>query len=406
MSFIDIHCHPALKTWIFPKQHVYNSAHPINLRFSERIFMNLPNMKAGQLNAAVSVYYLPEANIETDLLSRYFTGQLDILLEAVCRNRLHQILEDKSSPDASFAQIVSYITMFENDIKYAADNGFETAVAHSLNEFNQYSSLGKIVFLHSIEGAHCLGNGNVDATTILQRIDTLFDMGICQFTLAHFFENILVSSQGGIPPKVRKLMHYDTANTYANGYNTRDNIAVQAVDHLLEKGIIIDLVHCTEGAKSMVYARNEMRGANKRPLVFSHTGIRSVVLKYSPQFTYPDALYLPGDDDILKIKDCNGVLGIIFMDYWLNGTETVSNAADVVIESIEYVARICGNYDNIAIGSDLDGFTEVPRDLAGPDKIPYLIQKMHDKGIAQADIDKICFGNYMRVLAGGWGKAM
>src|ERR1043165_99786 len=401
-NFIDIHTHPALKTWLFPRHHLYDDKPPHNLKFSEKLFTGLPAMKQGNVNAGVSVYYLPEWDLDVNLMRHYFTAELALVLTGLCP-KLLQRLEDRTTPDSAFNQTKEYIAMFEAEVAEARNKGFNASTAKTLAEFKEKIANGETVFLHSIEGAHCLGFGNVALSTIQQRVDELFALGICQFTLAHFFENILVSSQGGIPPGVRKFIHYTSGNTYAQGYNERENIGEVIVDQLLEKGIIIDLVHCTEGAKQMVYRRNNAR-ATKRPLVFSHTGIRSVVLKYNPDFPYNDANYLPDDNDILEIQKCGGVLGVIFMDYWLTGKEIVAPAIDVIIETIQHIAKVSGNYENIAIGSDLDGFTEVPRDLSGSDKMPALINAMRQAGIHEADIDKICFQNYLRVLERGWGQ--
>ena len=80
------------------------------------------------------------------------------------------------------------------------------------------------------------------------------------------------------------------------------------------------------------------------------------------------------------------------------------------MDTIEFIKNVkdsngnCGTYDHIAIGTDLDGFTEVPPDLLGEDQIQNLIPAMKNHGISQLDIKKICSGNYMRVLKKGWGN--
>ena len=75
----------------------------------------------------------------------------------------------------------------------------------------------------------------------------------------------------------------------------------------------------------------------------------------------------------------------------------------VIVETIQTIKDICTNYDHVSIGTDLDGFTEVPKDLAGEEFMPALLE-MKSQGISQRDIEKICFGNYLRVLEKGWGK--
>ena len=172
---------------------------------------------------------------------------------------------------------------------------------------------------------------------------------------------------------------------------------------MLEIGIIIDLVHSPQGVKDLVYEINDHRAGGRRPLVFSHTGIREIAQEYNPHMRPEDLAYLPDLYDIQKIQECDGVLGIIFMDYWLNGSENTGNAIPLVIKSIKYIYDVCGNYNHVCLGSDFDGFTEVPADLMGPSYYPYLISAMRDANIAEADINKICFTNYLRVLENGWG---
>src|ERR1700722_12985836 len=93
---IDIHCHPCLKTWLFPSHHVYDTDYPSNPDFSENCFVNIDEMQTGNVGVAVSVYYLPEAELETEnMKSVLMTLALDAL-KLLC-GRLPLIVEDKSS---------------------------------------------------------------------------------------------------------------------------------------------------------------------------------------------------------------------------------------------------------------------------------------------------------------------
>ena len=413
---IDIHCHPALKTWLFPSHHVYDEKMPTGWEFSENCFVNIKNMQSGNVGVAVSVYYLPEKAIENLNIQNIVDKVLLAVIEKACK-RLPNIIEDITTPSGPFLQVQRYIKMFENDINYANtpplnDNA---AIAYSYTDVINLTNAGKTVFLHSLEGAHALGCFPIDQTTLLNNIQWFFDNGICQITVGHFFENILVSSSGGIPPKLSGQIGYDPTkvNSYAQGYN--GDVAVAAIDRMLELGILIDLVHSHEKAKEMIYARNDLRGANKRPLIFAHTGVQGVVLKHHPEMQrdFPAYLsFLPTDDDITRIKDCNGLLGVIFMDYWLTGDDTHLPAISAVIETIIYIRDIPdskgfkGTYDHIAIGSDLDGFTTVPQDLGGDRMMKDLVDAIAlIPNITTDDVEKICWTNYMRVLKAGWGKA-
>ncbi len=92
------------------------------------------------------------------------------------------------------------------------------------------------------------------------------------------------------------------------------------------------------------------------------------------------------------------------MDYWLNGIEQNKTAIPLVVETIQAIRAITGDYNHISIGTDLDGFTEVPKDLAGEEYIPGLIEEMRNQKISEEDIGKISMKNYLRVLEKGWGK--
>lgn len=408
---IDIHCHPALKTWLFPHHHVYDEKMPHGFEFSENCFVNIRMMEAGHVGIAVSVYYLPEEALKKLKIPNIIDEVLRTLLLTLCD--LSGIIEDTSSPSKPFVQIKKYIAVFEDDVKYAREVLNENVdIARNYADLqDKISNKGTTMFLHSIEGAHALGCGEITFEEMSANLDELVGLGLCQLTVGHFFENILVSSSGGIPPKLAGQIGYDPLKqiSYPLGYN--GDLAIRMVDRMLDLGIVLDLVHCHELAKQMIFNRNNLRGTKKRPLVFAHTGVREVALKHHPGMLSEYAAYLPDATDIAKIKDCNGVLGVIFMDYWLTGDDNTDPAINAVVETMIYIRDAFdsqgknGTYDHIAIGSDLDGFTTVPRDLGGSRMMTDLVDAIaRIPGITADEIDQICWGNYMRVLKNGWGK--
>jgi microsomal dipeptidase-like Zn-dependent dipeptidase len=276
---IDIHCHPCLKTWLFPAHHVYDESSPSNPDFSENCFVTIDQMQRGNVGIAVSVYYLPEAELETENMKNVIMVLALNALRLLC-SRLPQIIEDKSEPLASFKQMQKYINTFVADIHTAVGKGRNVAIADSFTDLQNKIWNGTTVFLHSLEGAHCLGNAPITTQQVLENLTYFFNIGVCQITLGHFYENILVSSSGGIPPKLANDLGYDPdeSKTYPEGYNGQ--LAIDIIDQMLEMGIIIDLVHSHPGAKQMVFDRNNLRGNKKRPLTFAHTGVREVALRH------------------------------------------------------------------------------------------------------------------------------
>jgi membrane dipeptidase len=78
---------------------------------------------------------------------------------------------------------------------------------------------------------------------------------------------------------------------------------------------------------------------------------------------------------------------------------------DAVAEQIDYICQVAGNTDHAGIGSDLDGgygTEQTPCDLdtiVDLQKIPDLLRK---RGYAEADIEKIMHGNWLRFFRQAW----
>jgi microsomal dipeptidase-like Zn-dependent dipeptidase len=171
-------------------------------------------------------------------------------------------------------------------------------------------------------------------------------------------------------------------------------VGKSVVNRMLELGMIVDLNHVSPAGRKDIYKLNENR---KRPLVFSHNGLR---------INCPHEAGTPDEDEVRIIQKYSGVIGVIFMNYWLNETEDRPDFGIAnIVKTIKDIARICGgSYDNIAIGSDMDGFTNPVDDLYSAEHMPRLTQAMLDEGISENDIKKILGLNVLRVLKEGWGK--
>jgi membrane dipeptidase len=181
-------------------------------------------------------------------------------------------------------------------------------------------------------------------------------------------------------------------------------IGEQVVAHMLDIGMIVDLTHCTRTARKKVFEINDKRGAEKRPLVFTHVGVSGL----------SDHPMNPDETEINKIKECEGTIGIIFYNFYLMGKEEDDPFSPIVdfnpepginyiIETIDKIHTVTGTYDNISIGSDLDGFTDPPDDLYNLARFKFLKEKLIQKyGIVSAG--KILGDNMLRVLKLGWGN--
>ncbi len=411
-DIIDIHCHPAMKVNF--GHHITERHHPLPDIVPTGMHVDIPNMQTGHVRVAVSVHHIIEHGL-LDVNRNVVLGILVRMLNLLNGPAIEHIFENKDVPGVTVANTLSSILRFEVAIQGAANPERPLSIPHTFAQFERDWQAGKTIFLHSLEGAHHLGN-NETLAVYEATIEQYARAGVCQLTIAHFFENIIVSSQGGIPPASKHLLHYDEANvprTFTGLNPHQDNIGEKLIHKLLDVGIIIDLVHCPPEARSRVYAINRERaaaGKTLRPLVFSHTGIQPCIDPVF-QMLQADKDCLPSPEEVQEIIDCGGVIGVIFMNYWLVGKEEDSlthrdNGLNFVVDTIKRLRELGrGSCTHIAIGSDLDGFSQVPDDLvtaAAMQQIPNALREAH---FSDAQINQICSENYLRVLKAGWGEA-
>jgi microsomal dipeptidase-like Zn-dependent dipeptidase len=396
MVKIDAHCHPALNSWLFDSN--FQTNHPTFSKdtFPVQTTVDYPKMKKGQVDAILSSAYLPESPLlhEADP-----SGMVRSTLEFLFK--VHDKAENNDFPDQPFEQTMRILDHFEDKIELARQKGCNIQIARNFSELNSNIAGGIKTVLHSVEGGHSLGRAvSGKYPDYIKNVDGLFDKGVSLLTLTHFYENDIAAPVIGMPPSFIKSLKLSDTRDLSKGLTETGK---QVVSHMFDIGMIVDVTHCTPKAREEVFAINDLRGNNRRPVVFSHVGIWDM-------FNNP---MNPTQDEILKIKDCGGIIGIIFENYWLIGKEEKDPIPFIelkeepgighVVNMIEGIHSITGTYDNVSIGSDLDGFTDPPDDLYNIARFKFLNDKIVERFGNEA-ADKIMGGNIFRVLQNGWGN--
>jgi membrane dipeptidase len=235
-----------------------------------------------------------------------------------------------------------------------------------------------IAVVHNVEGAHSLDND-------LQNVQKLFDRGVAYLTLAHFYENEAVHPCFPYPESVQSLGCFTGDRNVSLGLKP---FGVDVVEKMVELGMILDIVHCTPPARERIY---DIVG-NRLPLIASHVGAYEI--NPSP--------YNLKDWELKKIAESGGVVGVIFMNYWLMPHET-RRGLNFIARTIEHFVNAAG-IDHVAVGTDFDGFTDPPDDLHDATELPKLTQRLLAEGYRPEEIGKIWGGNVLRVLREGWGR--
>jgi len=363
-TVIDAHVHPALKTCLFRKRlwkkHRSGGAfNPLTLR------VDLPKTIAGGVGAFISSAYLPEQGLLDDCtalkLLRFFSPP-----------RIRSLFTGDP-----LERTLMIIDRFERAIDHANSHARELArVVRSTEELLRAQADGVIAVAHAVEGAHSLGGRAENVAALAER-------GVCMLTLAHFYENEVAAPVVGIPRTMQKLGCFRQPKDLSRGLGP---IGPAVVEEMLRLGMIIDLTHCTPKARREVF---ELVGT-RRPLIFSHVGVQPLA----------DEPMSPTEEEIVRIADGGGVIGVIFMNYWL-GEHSSKRGLDAIVATVRRIVDVGGS-EAVVIGSDFDGFTDPPDDIEDPSKMPRLTEALLGSGFADVEVEKILGGNMLRVLREGW----
>ncbi|MEP7170507.1 MAG: membrane dipeptidase [Bacteroidota bacterium] len=403
-KILDIHCHPGLKNWLFPNMnHLWKKGAPNNdLTNNCRNQIDIPSLLQGQFRGLISAHYLPEKFLlEKNLSTGLFRGLVPSILHGQY---------DTFETGNPFAQVRLMMEKLEQEISDAAVQHCNVKLATSYNEFNTEwnSAVGtdKIIFVHALEGAHCLGRNLSKVEDYLMHLKIFHSKGACMMTLAHFFPNDIATGVEGIAPSFRKLVLDEKFIPDNSAMLTATGVEV--VKTMFDIGMIVDLTHSTYNERDQVYSLNNARGGNRRPLIMSHTGLKSLFKPIPVDSVYKFDQYSARNEDVAAIAKCDGVIGVIMENYWLNGVEEGKDPATkigipIVIQTINEIKKQTGSYKNISLGTDYDGYIDAPQDLMESSDMSKLIQALEQQlGMTTTDIEDILWGNAKRVLQNGW----
>ena len=373
---IDLHIHPAMNRLVL-KQNlglryvVSRSFNPLAIRAS------WPRLNDGGYGAIYSVIHVPERGLLNDfpIMKLFRVLRPDLwrnLIEAPYIDATLKLMDDLESSvsQSKLVQLAKSTTDLSAIISQPIDQR-------------------RIAVVHAIEGAHSLGGPDDTEADIFRNLDTLYQRGVAYLTLAHFYPNRVTNPCYPFPE--------DFANLSSNPNIWRDltlgltDLGKRVVERMIELGMIIDLSHCTPVARKQVFDIANASGKHV-PLVATHVGA----------YVYNPTPYNLRDWEVKRIVRDGGVVGVIFMPYWLiphGGGQGLNQVA----QTIEYFLNVAGE-DAVGLGTDFDGFTTPPEDLKDASEMPRLTQRLIADGYSEKVIRKLLGGNALRVLCEGWGK--
>jgi membrane dipeptidase len=265
-------------------------------------------------------------------------------------------------------------------------------LALSADDFLAARKAGKVASYIGMEGGHAIENS-------LGALRMYYALGARYMTLTH---NVT-------------LDWADAAQDSAKHGGLTD-FGRDVVREMNRLGMVVDLSHVSPGTMS------DVLDVTAAPVMFSHSSARA--LADVPR-NVPDSILarMPKNGGVVMVTFVSGFISTRGMREWqqmardsLRGiTDSVArNAAREefvkrhprpnatvadVANHIEHVRKIA-SIDNVGLGGDYDGTTELPTGMEDVTGYPLLFAELIRRGWTDAELTKLANGNMLRVLRG------
>ena len=215
---------------------------------------------------------------------------------------------------------------------------------------------GKIAGIAGLEGAEAL-----DAS--IGALRQFYRLGVRNLGLAWNYRNAACDG---------------VAESRTNGGLTE--FGVKVVEECNRLGMLLDVSHLSPAGVADVLA------VSRQPIIASHSNAYALC-------DHPRNLT---NAQMEAIAARGGVIGVTFVNAFLNRENPEATTVDDVVAHIEYMLGVVGP-DHISIGSDFDGCT-TPTDLNDATSYPLITQKLVERGHDPKVIRKILGENLLRVI--------
>ena len=201
-----------------------------------------------------------------------------------------------------------------------------------------------------------------------ERLEMYHDWGIRLITLTWNFKNCWGSPNSTDPAIM------------AEGLTDYGKEGVQKMNEL---GMLVDVSHLSDGGFWDVVKYS------KKPFVASHSNARALA-------PHPRNLT---DEMIRAVAEKGGCIGLNFMPEFLHeDTVSKSSRIDLMAKHARYIINI-GGEDVLGIGTDFDGFSGSPLEIAGSHEMQKLFDYFASHGFTSTEIEKIGYKNSLRVIS-------
>ncbi|QTF06621.1 membrane dipeptidase [Brenneria izadpanahii] len=272
-----------------------------------------------------------------------------------------------ATPTMENAREVTF-SLISTLLRIEAESAGRAKICRSAADIRQCMTEGVLAMVMHIEGAEAIDPD-------LELLDILHAAGLR--TLGPVWSRPNIFGQG-VP------FRFPSSPDTGDGLTEAGKRLVRACN---AKRIMVDVSHMDEKG---FWQTADITDA---PLVASHSNAHALCAQ-SRNLT---------DSQLAAIRESGGFVGVNFGTMFLreDGKKDPNATVEEIVRHVDYLLTKLGE-DGVGLGSDFDG-TTVPPDLADVAGLPLLVDALARRGYARPLLEKICYGNWLRVLETTWG---
>jgi microsomal dipeptidase-like Zn-dependent dipeptidase len=248
-------------------------------------------------------------------------------------------------PEAGyFPHLIASIEAVEREV--ATQDRSRLRLVHDRAELDDCIAAGATALVHAVEGGCLLGDTDAE---IEANCAELAKRGVGYVTVAHLFFRQVATNANALPFMPDPIYDFFFPQRGKDRLTPRGEAVVRG---LVENRILIDLSHMDPGGISETFALlDEVDPDSEVPVISTHAGYR-----------FGKQQYMCDEEILLQIKRRKGVVGLIMAQHQLNDgirkkeTTTLEESLEVIYTHIDKIAEITGGYEQVALGTDFDGF--------------------------------------------------
>jgi membrane dipeptidase len=299
-----------------------------------------------------------------------------------------------SPPEAGyFPKLIADLEAVEREVK--THDRARLRLVHNRAELDECIAAGATALVHSVEGGFHLGDAEAE---IEANCAQLAARGVGYVTVAHLFFRQVATNANAVPFIPDSLYGFLFPQRGGDRLTPRGEAVVRG---LVRNRILIDLSHMDPaGIRETFELLDDIDPGGEVPVVSTHAGYR-----------FGKQQYMHDEETLLQIKRRGGVVGLIMAQHQLNDgirkdrTATLEESLEVICAHIDKIAEVTGGYEQIALGTDFDGFIKPTMGgLETMADLKLLERALRDR-YGDENAERMAWRNALGVLQALWPEA-